>query len=145
VNDELRSVGLKVTLPRVRILEILEQSRSRHLTADDIHRVLLESHDGIGLATVYRVLSQFEAAGLITRRNFEAGITVFELDTGRHHDHAVCIRCGKVQEFNDPSIEERQISIAARLGYDLSDHALVLYGCCLSCSKQSSLLPHALV
>ena len=129
-GKDLRKAGLKVTLPRLKILEILESSKTRHLSAEDIYRHLLESNEDIGLATVYRVLTQFEAAGLVTRHHFEDGMAVFELDHGVHHDHIVCIDCGRVEEFMDAGIEERQTAAAKRLGFEIRDHSLILYGHC---------------
>ncbi len=129
-GKDLRKAGLKVTLPRLKILEILENSSTRHLSAEDLYRSLLDSQEDIGLATVYRVLTQFEAAGLVTRHHFEDGMAVFELNQGTHHDHIVCLDCGRVEEFVDESIEERQEAIAQRLGYELRDHAMTLYGHC---------------
>src|SRR5215469_13586315 len=129
-GKDLRKAGLKVTLPRLKILEILEGSTTRHLSAEDIYRTLLESNEDIGLATVYRVLTQFEAAGLVTRHHFEGGMAVFELNHGAHHDHIVCVDCGKVEEFVDGGIEERQNAVAKRLGFEISDHSLILYGHC---------------
>ena len=126
-RQELRKAGLKVTLPRLKILEILERQDDRHLSAEDIYRELLESGEDIGLATVYRVLTQFEAAGLVIRHNFEGGHSVFELDSGDHHDHMVCIETGDVIEFVDDEIEKLQHAIAEKHGYDLVDHNLVLY------------------
>jgi len=133
-TQDLRSVGLKVTLPRIKILEILEkQTEVRHLTAEQVYKILLNENEEIGLATVYRVLTQFEAAGLVTRQHFEGGNSVFELNRGDHHDHIVCVKCGKVDEFTDQTIEKRQKQIAKELGYDLTDHSLCLYGLCSSC------------
>lgn len=129
-SKDLRDAGLKVTLPRVKILEILERGGRRHVTAEDIYRGLMESGEDIGLATVYRVLTQFEAAGLVVRHHFEGGQSVFELDRGQHHDHIVCLDCGKVSEFVDDTIESRQDSIAQKLGFKVSDHSLILYGKC---------------
>ena len=129
-GKDLRKAGLKVTLPRLKILEILENSSTRHLSAEDIYRTLLDSQEDIGLATVYRVLTQFEAAGLVTRHHFEDGMAVFELNQGTHHDHIVCLDCGRVEEFMDEGIEERQEEIVKRLGYELRDHAMTLYGHC---------------
>ena len=129
-NQDLRRAGLKVTLPRVKILEILAGAATRHLGADDIYRMLLNSSEDVGLATVYRVLTQFEAAGLVTRHHFEGGTAVFELNRGEHHDHVVCVDCGKVEEFADPAIEDLQSAAAARLGFEIADHALTLYGHC---------------
>ena len=126
-SKDLRKVGLKVTQPRMRILEILEQSDGRHLTAEDIYRNLLAQDGDIGLATVYRVLTQFEAAGLVSKLNFEGGQSIYELERGKHHDHMVCVESGKVIEFVDDQIERLQHEIAERHGYDLEDHSLVLY------------------
>ncbi len=131
---DLRNAGLKVTLPRVKILQILEkQVNERHLTAEKVYKILLSEDEEIGLATVYRVLTQFEAAGLVTRHHFEGGNSVFELDTGSHHDHILCMKCGKVDEFTDEVIETRQKEIALKLGYELTDHGLYLYGFCPEC------------
>ncbi len=126
-SQELRKVGLKVTHPRMRILELLEEKNSRHLTAEDIYRQLLEHGDEIGLATVYRVLTQFEAAGLVLKHNFEGGQAVYELDRGHHHDHMVDVDTGKIIEFESPEIEKLQQEIAARHGFELEEHSLVLY------------------
>jgi len=126
-NDEIRRAGLKVTLPRVKILQILETSKQRHLSAEDVYKVLLDAGDDVGLATVYRVLTQFESAGLVERHNFDGGHSVFELDRGEHHDHMVCIETGKVIEFHNEKIEELQKQIAEEHGYDLTEHNLVLY------------------
>jgi len=126
-RQELRKAGLKVTLPRLKILEILENSRQRHLSAEDIYKVLLETGEDIGLATVYRVLTQFEAAGLVTRHNFEGGHSVFEMDEGKHHDHMVCVETGEVVEFIDEEIERLQHKIAKSHNFKLIDHSLVLY------------------
>jgi Fur family ferric uptake transcriptional regulator len=135
-KQDLRDAGLKVTLPRVKILEILEsQKDDRHLTAEQVYKILLSENEEIGLATVYRVLTQFEAAGLVARHHFEGGNSVFELNTGGHHDHIVCVKCGKVDEFTDPVIESRQKEIADKLGYELTDHSLYLYGLCVNCKK----------
>lgn len=137
-NNDLRKVGLKVTLPRVKILEILGTTQPRHMSAEDIYKHLLESHEDIGLATVYRVLTQFEAAGLVTRHHFEGATAVFELNEGDHHDHIVCLDCGRVEEFMDTGIEERQHTIAAKLQFELKDHAMILYGRCkrVACSHR---------
>jgi Fur family ferric uptake transcriptional regulator len=132
-SSELRKAGLKVTLPRMKILDILETTSSRHQSAEDVYKALLESGEDIGLATVYRVLTQFEAAGLVKRHHFEGGHSVFELNEGDHHDHILCVKCGKVDEFNDDTIEKRQKAIAADLGYELTDHCLYMYGICKSC------------
>jgi Fur family transcriptional regulator, ferric uptake regulator len=130
-SKELKQVGLKVTLPRMKILDILHDNSSQHLSAEDIYKSLLGSGEEIGLATVYRVLTQFESAGLVKRHNFEGGQAVFELDEGGHHDHILCLECGHIEEFYDAAIEERQEVIAAQLGFKLAEHSLVLYGNCL--------------
>jgi len=134
-NQELRNAGLKVTLPRVKILEILERSNPRHISAEDMYKALLDSGEDIGLATVYRVLTQFEAAGFVTRHHFEGGHSVFELNQGTHHDHILCVKCGRVDEFVDPEIETRQKKIAAAKGYEMTDHSLYIYGICANCRK----------
>ena len=126
-RQELRKAGLKVTVPRLKILEIFETSEQRHMSAEDIYRVLLDLGEDIGLATVYRVLTQFESAGLVTRHNFEGGHSVFELDDGKHHDHMVCVESGEVIEFSNDEIERLQNEIAETHGYELLDHNLVLY------------------
>ena len=137
-SNDLRKVGLKVTHPRMRILELLERSKPRHMTAEDIYRQLLESGDEIGLATVYRVLTQFEQAGILLRSNFESGKSVFEINEGTHHDHLVCLDCGRVVEFFDPEIERRQKKIATEHGFELQEHSLSLYA---SCAKKTT-CPH---
>ena len=129
-NQDIRKAGLKVTLPRVKILEILENSEARHVSAEDVYKQLLANDEEIGLATVYRVLTQFEGAGLVERHQFDGGHSVFELNRGTHHDHIVCIRCGKVEEFVDESIEKRQREIATEKGFQIADHSLVIYGEC---------------
>lgn len=134
-TKDIRKAGLKVTLPRVKILEMLENSESRHMSAEEIYKSLLDSGEEIGLATVYRVLTQFETAGLVSRLNFEGGHAVFELNHGEHHDHMVCVKCGRVDEFVDETIEARQQEVAQDLGYDMTDHALYIYGICPSCLK----------
>jgi len=126
-RQELRDAGLKITLPRLKILEILEAAKARHLSAEGIYKELLQSGEDIGLATVYRVLTQFEAAGLVTRHNFEGGHSVFELDDGEHHDHMVCVETGDVVEFVSEEIERLQHEVAEKHGYELIDHSLVLY------------------
>jgi Fur family ferric uptake transcriptional regulator len=126
-RHELRKAGLKITLPRLKILEILENASNRHLSAEDIYKDLLDSGEEIGLATVYRVLTQFEAAGLVTRHNFEGGHSVFELDDGEHHDHMVCVETGEVIEFTSDEIERLQHEVAEKHGFELLDHSLVLY------------------
>jgi len=129
-NQDIRKAGLKVTLPRVKILEILENSEARHVSAEDVYKQLLANDEEIGLATVYRVLTQFEGAGLVERHQFDGGHSVFELNRGTHHDHIVCIRCGRVEEFVDESIEKRQREIATEKGFEIADHSLVIYGEC---------------
>ncbi len=127
---ELKSIGLKATAPRLKILEIFQAGRQRHMSAEDVYRELLSEHQDIGLATVYRVLTQFEQAGLLKRSNFESGKAVFELNEGRHHDHLVCLQCGRVEEFYDSEIEKRQHKIARDRGFQLDDHSLSLYATC---------------
>lgn len=136
-SSELRKAGLKVTLPRVKILDILEASDTRHHSAEDVYKALLETGEDIGLATVYRVLTQFEAAGLVKRHHFEGGQSVFELNEGHHHDHILCVKCGRVDEFVDEVIEKRQKTIAAELGYEMTDHCLYMYGVCTACRDKS--------
>jgi len=134
---DLKNIGLKATVPRLKILEIFQTSEQRHLSAEDIYRILLSEHMDIGLATVYRVLTQFEQAGLLSRNNFESGKAIFELNEGKHHDHLVCLDCGRVEEFFDSEIEHRQQNIARERGFALQEHALSLYG---NCTKQDC--PH---
>ncbi|MDR2839361.1 MAG: ferric iron uptake transcriptional regulator [Azonexus sp.] len=129
--QSLKNIGLKATVPRLKILELFEKSAQRHLTAEDIYRLLVTEHMDIGLATVYRVLTQFEQAGLLERHFFESGKAVFEINHGKHHDHLVCIDCGRVEEFYDGEIERRQNAIAAERGFAIEDHALHLYARCL--------------
>ena len=129
-GQEIRNAGLKVTMPRIKILDVLEKAGGRHVSAEDVYKLLLESGEEIGLATVYRVLTQFESAGLVTRHHFENGLSVFELNRGEHHDHIVCVHCGKVEEFYDETIERRQQEIAAEKGFTVEDHALTIYGHC---------------
>lgn len=131
--DELKSTGLKATLPRLKILEIFQKGAQRHMTAEDVFRVLLEERSDIGLATVYRVLTQFEQAGILSRSHFESGKSVYEINEGQHHDHLVCLDCGRVEEFYDPEIEERQHAVAKAKGFAIADHALSLYA---NCTKQ---------
>ena len=134
--DELKNTGLKATLPRLKILEIFQAGKQRHMTAEDVFRVLLEERSDIGLATVYRVLTQFEQAGLLNRSNFESGKAVYEINEGQHHDHLVCLDCGKVEEFYDAEIERRQQLIAKDKGWILQDHAMSLYGLCADCASR---------
>ncbi len=131
MNDqEIRKAGLKVTVPRIKILQLLESCQQRHVSAEDLYRMLLDSGEEIGLATVYRVLTQFEAAGLVQKHNFEGGFSVFELNRGEHHDHMICVRCGRVVEFLDELIEKRQRAIARERGFSIADHNLTIYGRC---------------
>ena len=132
--EELKSSGLKATLPRLKVLEVFQNSSLRHMSAEDVYKVLMNEGTDIGLATVYRVLTQFEQARLLSRHHFESGKAVFELNEGTHHDHLVCLDCGRVEEFFDAEIEKRQRSIAQGLGFDLQDHALSLYA---TCSKKN--------
>lgn len=130
-NRDLKKAGLKTTQPRTLILQLLESNANRHLSAEEVYRRLLENGEDVGLATVYRVLTQFEAAGLVTRHHFEGGkLAVFELDHGTHHDHLMCVKCGKIFEFSDDLIEERQRLIAQQLGFEITGHTLYLYGKC---------------
>jgi len=130
-TDEIKNSGLKATLPRIKILEIFQKTAQRHMTAEDVYKALLAEGADIGLATVYRVLTQFEQAGLLSRNHFESGKAVFELNEGHHHDHLVCLTCGKVEEFFDPAIEERQRAIASERGFALQEHSLALYATCV--------------
>ncbi len=134
-TQELKKAGLKATVPRLKILQILEENKGQHMRAEDVYKALLEGDEDIGLATVYRVLTQFEQAGLVVRHHFEGGHSVFELDEGGHHDHMLCTACGKVEEFMDEVIEERQKVIAERAGYKFTDHSMYLYGICPDCQK----------
>lgn len=127
---DLKNIGLKATVPPLKILEIFQTSEERHMSAEDVYRILLAEHMDIGLATVYRVLTQFEQAGLLSRNNFESGKAIYELNEGKHHDHLVCLDCGRVEEFFDGEIEQRQQSIARARGFALQEHALSLYGNC---------------
>lgn len=129
-SQDLRNAGLKVTAPRMKILEVLETSKSRHMSAEDVYKALLGASEDIGLATVYRVLTQFEAAGLVSRHHFEDGHAVFEMAHEEHHDHMVCVECGKIVEFYDQSIEDRQRAIAEREGFEIVDHSLILHVRC---------------
>jgi Fur family transcriptional regulator, ferric uptake regulator len=128
--DELKSTGLKATLPRLKILDVFQKGAQRHMTAEDVFRVLLEERSDIGLATVYRVLTQFEQAGILTRSHFESGKAVYELNEGTHHDHLVCLDCGRVEEFYDAEIEKRQHAVAKTKGFQIAEHALSLYAHC---------------
>ena len=129
IND-LKNTGLKATLPRLKILEVFQSSAQRHLTAEDVYRILLQERSDVGLATVYRVLTQFEQASILIRSHFESGKAVYELNEGQHHDHLVCLDCGRVEEFYDPEIEQRQHAVASAKGFSISDHALSLYATC---------------
>jgi Fur family ferric uptake transcriptional regulator len=134
-SNDLKKAGLKVTLPRMKILDLMESSKVRHQSAEDIYQALRDEGEEVGLATVYRVLTQFEAAGLVTRHHFEGGQAVFELNREGHHDHIVCVGCGKVEEFVDEIIESQQAKIAEKKGYVITDHSLILYGKCPECQK----------
>ncbi|QKT02600.1 ferric iron uptake transcriptional regulator [Ectothiorhodospiraceae bacterium 2226] len=136
-TQDLKKAGLKATLPRLKILQMLESSETRHLSAEDIYKALLESGEEVGLATVYRVLTQFESAGLVSRLHFEGGHSVFELNQGEHHDHIVCVKCGRVDEFMDETIEARQRHIAEKAGYAMTDHSLYIYGICPDCQADN--------
>jgi Fur family ferric uptake transcriptional regulator len=129
-SEELKSSGLKATLPRLKILEVFERAQRRHMTAEDVYKALIGEGSDIGLATVYRVLMQFEQAGLLSRSNFESGKSVFELNEGQHHDHLVCLNCGRVEEFFDAEIEQRQRNVALARGFELQEHSLSLYATC---------------
>ncbi len=135
-SSDLKKAGLKVTLPRMKILEFLEVTDVRHHSAESIYKALLNDGEEIGLATVYRVLTQFEAAGLVERHHFESGQAVFELNEKGHHDHIVCVSCGKVEEFYDEMIEMRQREVAKSKGYEVTDHSLTLYGMCPVCKDK---------
>ena len=143
-SQNLKSMGLKATTPRLKILQLFQKAQTtsgvRHMTADDVHRLLITNQVDIGLATIYRVLTQFEQAGLLTRHNFETGKAVFELNEGAHHDHLICLQCGKVEEFHDANIEKRQRTLAKERGFALLEHALTLYGDCLkaNCPNRKS-------
>jgi len=132
-SADIKKAGLKVTLPRIKILDIMEKSETRHLSAEDVYKHLLEDGEEVGLATVYRVLTQFESAGLVARHHFDEGHSVFELNQGHHHDHIVCVKCGKVEEFMDETIEQRQKDIAEKAGFQITDHCLYIYGVCGAC------------
>ncbi len=134
-SADLKRAGLKATLPRLKILQILEDAKVRHMTAEDVYKTLLNMGEEVGLATVYRVLTQFEGAGIVMRHNFEGGRSVFEINHGGHHDHMVCVECGKVFEFYDPAIEERQRKVAEKAGFTVDSHSLYMYGTCLGMKK----------
>lgn len=135
-RQDLRKAGLKVTLPRLKVLEILEVTEQRHLSAEDVYKALLESGEEIGLATVYRVLTQFEGAGLVSRLSIDGGHAVFELENGEHHDHLLCVSCGEIQEFVYEVIEERQHAIAKEKGFQMTEHSLYIYGICKRCQEE---------
>ncbi len=138
-NKELKKAGLKVTLPRLKILAILQQPDNQHISAEDVYKILLEQGEDIGLATVYRVLNQFDDAGILSRHHFEGGKSVFEISQKEHHDHLVCLRCGKVVEFEDPLIERRQEEVASENNMKLTHHSLYMYGECndVNCDQSS--------
>ena len=142
--DDLKSSGLKATLPRIKILEVFQNTERRHMTAEDVFKALLVDGADIGLATVYRVLKQFEQAGLLSRSNFESGKAVFELNEGQHHDHLVCLDCGHVEEFFDAEIEQRQRAVTVARGFELQEHSLSLYARCtkINCARKQT-APHA--
>lgn len=130
INQELRKAGLKITLPRIKILELLESAENHHMSAEEVYKALIEQGEDVGLATVYRVLTQFEQAGIVERHNFENNLSVFEITQDEHHDHMVCDVCGKIIEFHNPIIEREQLKVAEEYGFKLSGHSLVLYGLC---------------
>ena len=135
--EELKNTGLKATLPRLKILDVFQKGEQRHMTAEDVFRVLLEDRSDVGLATVYRVLTQFEQAGILSRSHFESGKAVYELNEGQHHDHLVCTSCGRVEEFYDAEIEKRQQIVSKGKGWIVQDHAMSLYGLCGNCAKEA--------
>lgn len=136
-KQQLKNLGLKITGPRTKILQIFEQANTRHLSAEEVYRALRDSGEDVGLATVYRVLTQFESAGLLKKQNFEGGYSLFELNQGEHHDHVVCLKCGRIAEFVDEIIEERQNVMAEKLGYRMMDHSLTIYGFCENCVDEN--------
>lgn len=136
-SRELKKAGLKATLPRLKILELLESGGDRHVSAEDVYKKLLELGEDVGLATVYRVLTQFETAGLVSRHHFEGSHSVFELNEGTHHDHLVCEKCGRVEEFIEEIIETSQQRVADKFGYKMTDHSLYIYGICPACQKDN--------
>ncbi|MFH4355235.1 MAG: ferric iron uptake transcriptional regulator [Neisseriaceae bacterium] len=136
-TKQLKNSGLKVTGPRLKILNLFEMHPDMHMSADDVYRIVLEKHMDIGVATVYRVLTQFEEAGILTRHHFDTGKAVYELNTGEHHDHMICIRCGEVREFLEAEIEELQVRMASKYGYEILDHALYIYGICPTCARKA--------
>lgn len=129
-QQDLKNAGLKATLPRLKVLSLFENSKERHLSAEDVYKILINAGEDVGLATVYRVLTQFEQAGLLIRHHFESGKAIFELNEGTHHDHIVCVKCGRVEEFYDEEIEKRQKLAATERGFKMEDHALTIYGIC---------------
>jgi Fur family ferric uptake transcriptional regulator len=133
MSSQLKTAGLKITGPRVKVLQILERGQARHLSAEDVYKQLLEMGDDVGLATVYRVLTQFEQAGIVIRHHFESGLSVFELSEGKHHDHLVCVKCSAIEEFMDEIIETRQALIAEASHFKMTDHILTIYGLCRHC------------
>ena len=133
--EDLKSAGLKVTLPRLKILEVLERSSNHHLSAEDIYRALMEQHEEVGVATIYRVLTQFEESGIVNKLNFENNQAVYELSNVEHHDHLVCVKCSTIIEFQDDVIEQHQLQIANKYGFQLTDHSLYLYGLCKTCKE----------
>jgi len=133
--EDLKSAGLKVTLPRLKILEVLEKSSNHHLSAEDIYRKLMAQHGEVGVATIYRVLTQFEESGIVNKLNFENNQAVYELSNVEHHDHLVCVKCNKIIEFQDDVIEQHQLQIAKKYGFELTDHSLYLYGLCKTCKE----------
>ncbi len=132
---DLKKAGLKATVPRLKILSILEENSNRHMSAEDVYKALLEHGEDVGLATVYRVLTQFDQAELVKRHHFAEGHSVFEINEGDHHDHMVCVKCGKVEEFTDETIEKRQQAIAKKAGFEMTNHSLYIYGICPKCQK----------
>ena len=134
-SQQLKDAGLKITIPRLKVLQILEQSSEHHMSAEAIYKALIDINEDVGLATVYRVLTQFEAAGLVIRHNFEGNHAIYELCQGEHHDHLVCVKCGRVEEFVDELIEERQKIIAKTAGFQMTDHALNIFGFCVNCQS----------
>ena len=136
-SHDLKKAGLKATLPRLRILQLLENSKQRHLSAEEVYKKLLDIGEDVGLATVYRVLTQFEAEGLVMRHHFENGLSVFELNEGYHHDHLLCVKCGKIVEFFDNVIEERQRTIAEQYHFEITEHCLYIYGICSKCQTKA--------
>ncbi len=141
--DELKSTGLKATIPRLKILEVFQRGGQRHMSAEDVFRVLLQERADVGLATVYRVLAQFEQASILSRSQFEGGKSVYELNVGQHHDHIVCLDCGQVEEFYDPEIELRQQAVAKAKGFTITDHALSLYATCNKAQCPNRAAPRA--